>query len=72
MAGLCVCGCLILSRGQGRLIGKVTFEQRPERSKGVSHVEIWEGIPGRGHSQCKALVVCLVWLRAMGRLGRLE
>lgn len=42
--GLCV-GCLILNRNQGRLIVKVTFMQRPERSKGVSHVEIWEGIP---------------------------
>ena len=36
------------------LPGKVTFEQRPGESKGMSYMDIWgKNVPVRGNSKCK-------------------
>ena len=41
----------ILSGGRKDFAEKTKFKQRSKGSKGVSHLDIWENIPGAGQVQ---------------------
>lgn len=60
------------------MVQKVTFEQKPKRHEGKSHVYIQrKNVPGGGNSQCKGSIVgasfvCLKNVREDQVVGKLQ